>query len=69
MKESIVRTVYSYACKDYPGMEACPGHFTAGTEAEIIKLVELHASVGHGENPAQWSAEDRAYLKTLIKCE
>ncbi|MGH6892115.1 MAG: DUF1059 domain-containing protein [Dongiaceae bacterium] len=62
-------TTYSYACKDYPGMEGCPGSFCAATEDEIFKLVELHASVAHGEDPAAWTAEDRAFLKTLIKSE
>ncbi len=69
MKGNTMKTVYSYACKNYPGMEACPGQFTAATEAEVIKLVELHASVAHGENPVEWGESDRAYLKTLIKCE
>jgi len=64
-----MRTTYSYACKDYPGMEGCPARFCAATEDEIHKLVELHASVAHGENPAAWTAEDRALLKTLIKTE
>lgn len=62
-------TSYSYACKDYPGMETCPGHFVAETEAEVWKLVELHASVAHEEDPDAWSDDDRAYLKTLIKSE
>jgi hypothetical protein len=62
-----MKKAYSYACKDYPGMEACPGQFTAETEAEVIKLVALHASVAHGEDPAKWSEDDRAYLKTLVK--
>jgi predicted small metal-binding protein len=39
-------------------MEACPGHFTAETETEVIKLMELHASVAHGEDPSQWSEDD-----------
>lgn len=60
---------YAYACKDYPGMEACPGHFIAETENEIWKLMELHASLAHDEDPDAWSGEDRAYLKTLIKSE
>jgi len=64
-----MKTAYSYACKDYPGMEACPGQFTAQTEAEVIKLIELHASVAHGEDPAAWSEDERAKLKTLIKSE
>ncbi len=60
---------YSYACKDYPEMEACPGRFVAETEGEVWKLIELHASVAHGEAPSAWSDEDKAYLKTLIKPE
>jgi len=50
-------------------MEACPAQVTAETEDEVWKLMELHASVAHGEDPAAWSDEDRAYLKTLIKSE
>lgn len=60
---------FSYACKDYPGMEKCPGRFCAATDDEIWKLMELHASVAHGEDPAAWTAEDRANLKALIKTE
>ena len=60
---------YSYACKDYPGMETCPGHFVAETEDEIWKLMELHASTAHSEDPSEWSSDDRQYLKTLIKNE
>jgi hypothetical protein len=60
---------HSYACKDYPGMDACPGQFVAETEDELWKLMELHASVAHGENPREWSDEDRKYLKTLINSE
>ena len=60
---------HSYACKDYPEMEACPGYFVAETEDEIWKLMELHASVAHGEDPGEWSDEDRKYLETLIKSE
>jgi hypothetical protein len=64
-----MKTAYSYACKDYPEMEECPGHFVAQTEDEIWKLIELHASVAHGEDPAAWSDEDRAYLEMLIKTQ
>lgn len=60
---------HSYACADYPGMEACPARFTAATEAEVWKLMEVHAAHAHGENPADWTDEDRTYLKTLIKAE
>jgi len=62
-------TAYSYACKDYPGMEGCPARFCAATEDEVHKHVELHATVAHGENPAAWTAEDKAQLKALIKPE
>jgi hypothetical protein len=62
-----MKTTYSYACKDYPGMEECPGHFVAETQDELWKLLELHASVAHGEDPAAWSEDDRACLKALIK--
>ncbi len=64
-----METTYSYACKDYPEMEICPGWFYAETEAELWKHMELHASVAHNEDPAAWTAEDRAQLKTLIKTE
>ncbi len=60
---------FSYACKDYPGMKECPGRFYAATNDEIWKLLELHASVAHGEDPAAWTAEDRANLKALIRTE
>ena len=62
-------TAYSYACKDYPGMEACPGKVVAETEDEVWKLMELHASVAHGEDSSEWSDEDRTFLKTVIKPE
>jgi len=64
-----MRTVYSYECKDYPGMEECPGRFSAVTEDEVWKHIELHAAVAHGEDPSAWPAEDKGYLKTLIKAE
>jgi predicted small metal-binding protein len=58
---------YSYRCGDYPGMEACLGSFTAETEAELWKHIELHAATAHQENPAQWSPEEREQIKTLIR--
>ena len=60
---------YTYACKDYPGMESCPGAVTAASEAEVWALMETHARVAHGEDPSSWSDEDRAFLKTLIRNE
>ncbi len=62
-------TTYAYACKEFPGMEACPAHFHVETKDELWKLIELHASVAHGEDAATWPAEDRARLKALIKTE
>jgi Protein of unknown function (DUF1059) len=64
-----MKTTYSYACRDYPGMEECLGHFCTETEDEIWQLIELHASVAHGEDPTAWTADDRAQLKALIKTE
>jgi len=32
-------TVYSYACADCEGMEACPGKISVETEEELSKLV------------------------------
>lgn len=68
-KEKSMATTYSYACKDFPGMEACPAHFHAETYDELWNIIELHASVAHGENPAAWPAEDIAQIKALIKSE
>jgi hypothetical protein len=48
-------------------METCPAIVTASTEDEVWKLMELHAVVGHGENPSSWDDETRQYLGTLIK--
>ncbi len=62
-------TTYSYACKDYPGMEDCPASVVAATQDELVKLVELHSVVAHGEDPSAWSEEDRAFLMALIKSE
>ena len=58
---------YSYACRDCEGMEACPASVVAETEAEVWKLMELHAVIAHGEDPSSWDEETRRYLGTLIK--
>ena len=58
---------YSYSCKDFPGMEACPGSFTAGTESELWKHIELHAKEAHQENPNEWSEDDRRGVKGAIR--
>ena len=59
--------IFSYARSDYPGMEDCPGQVQAQTEAELWKLIETHASVAHGEDPAAWSDADRDQIRVLIK--
>lgn len=59
--------VYSYACRDYPGMEKCAGRFVAESREELRQLVELHARIAHGEDPSAWSAEDKATLEKLIR--
>ena len=58
---------FSYACKDCEGMEVCPASFVAETEDELWQLIGLHAAVAHGEDPAAWTDEVTAYVKTLIK--
>jgi len=60
-------TVYSYACADCEGMEACPAKVVAETEDEVWKLMELHAKIAHDEDASKWDVETRAYLKMLIK--
>ncbi len=64
-----MKTTRSYACRDFPGMEDCPGFFRAATEDEVWRLVELHAAVAHGEDPATWTQEVKAQMKALIKTE
>ena len=60
---------YSYACSDYPGMEDCPGKVQAETESELWQLLEIHGKLAHGEDPSDWSDEDRAQIKALIKLD
>jgi len=57
---------HTYRCSDYPGMEDCPATFTAKTQSEVMRHVELHAELAHGEDPKQWSREDRDQLGKLI---
>jgi predicted small metal-binding protein len=47
-------------------MEACPASFTAESASEVMKHVELHAEVAHGEDPKQWSQNDKDQLQKLI---
>jgi len=58
---------YTYRCADFPGMEKCPASFTAGTESELWKHIELHARDAHQEDPGQWSKEDRKGIKDAIR--
>ncbi|MEM7224402.1 MAG: DUF1059 domain-containing protein [Pseudomonadota bacterium] len=60
-------TTYTYACKDYPGMEACPGQFVAETKDELWQLMALHAQIAHQEDPSAWSKDEIAQAKALIK--
>ena len=58
---------YSYACRDFEGMEACPASVVAETREELRQLVEQHAHIAHNENPEEWDQETRALFETLIK--
>ena len=62
-------TIFSYVCKDYPGMETCPGRFYAEKEEEVWRHMELHASLAHQEDPTVWTVEDWEYLKGLVRTE
>jgi hypothetical protein len=48
-------------------MDACPGAFTADTEPELWKHIELHAREAHHEDPTQWSADDKQGMKNIIR--
>jgi predicted small metal-binding protein len=48
-------------------MEGCPGFIVAESEREVLKHVELHAREAHGEDPAQWSGEERQTVNDLIR--
>ena len=56
-----------YQCRNYPGMESCPAAFTAETEKELWKHIELHATAAHQEEPEKWAPEDRQQIKALIQ--
>jgi hypothetical protein len=58
---------YSFRCRDYPGMEACPAAFIAETEEELWHHIELHGAQAHQENPAAWSPEERKLIKNAIR--
>jgi len=57
----------TYHCRDYPGMEWCAGSFTASTEDEIWKHIELHAQMSHHKTPEQWSTEEREAVKRQMR--
>jgi predicted small metal-binding protein len=59
--------VFSYACADYPGMESCPAHFHVETKEELMDIMVGHAIAAHGESPDDWTEEERAKLKAMIK--
>ena len=59
-------TAYAYSCSEFPGMEGCPGRVQAQSEAELWKLIEVHAQLAHGEDVNQWSQEDRDQVQALI---
>ena len=48
-------------------MDACPGKVQAETESELWQLIETHASIAHGEDVSEWSDEEKAQVKALIK--
>ncbi|NIR37690.1 MAG: DUF1059 domain-containing protein [Actinobacteria bacterium] len=58
---------FSYACADYPGMETCVGRFEAGSESELWQHIESHAVVAHGEDPSEWSEDDRSQVAALVR--
>lgn len=58
---------YTYRCTEFPGMEGCPGSFTAATEEELWKHLELHGREAHGENPDDWSEQERRQISDLIR--
>lgn len=57
---------YTYNCSEFPGMEACPASLTVATREELWRHVELHGSLAHGEDPSEWSDEDRRQIQLII---
>ena len=60
---------YSFACADFPGMEACPAHFHTESKDELYEIAKRHAMIAHGENPDDWSEEDRKLVRKLFKVD
>lgn len=59
--------MFTYACCDYPGMEACPGRFEAETKVELWAHIEMHATVAHEEDPTAWTEADKSQVRALIE--
>lgn len=57
---------YTYNCGEFPGMGSCPASFTTETRDELWMHVEAHGAAAHGENPAEWSNEDRQQINAII---
>jgi hypothetical protein len=57
----------AYACREFPGMDGCPGSFVTATEEELWQIVEAHARIAHEEDPAAWTADDRQQIQDLIR--
>ena len=58
---------YSYACSDFPGMEACPAQFTCETHDELMDVIALHAEKAHGEEVSEWSQEALNTIESAIR--
>jgi len=58
---------YTYACKDYPGMDSCPGTFESQAQDELWKHFELHAAAAPQEDPSSWPPDEITTVKALIK--
>ena len=41
----------TYKCGESPGMEVCPASLAVGTQEELWRHIELHASLAHGDDP------------------
>jgi hypothetical protein len=58
---------WSYACAEFPGMQNCPGTFRTETEEELWRHLELHGAIAHGEQPENWSDDERRQIRDLIR--
>ena len=64
-KEKTMAKTHSYACRDYPGMEACPAQVTAETEDEVWKLMELYMIKGRAINIRLSISRFQVFLRSL----